>query len=167
MESKFLGKIVISTVILGLAMLAFNTFSTAPDLTSILLPPVHPSATAQKLESSVLLAGFEIEVPEQGNVARAAFAIDNSSDHDIKNIEILCTMLDATGAEQGRDKWVIYATLKAHTKGIFSHTKKMYVSNRASSSQCRIVDMKKVTPPLVAFHRGDANGGSSHIDTAH
>jgi len=167
MDSKFLGKIAISTVILGLAMFAFNTFNTAPDLTSILLPPVHSSATAQKLQDSVVLAGFEIEVPENGNVARAAFAIDNSSDHDIKNIEILCTLLDATGAEQGRNKWVIYATLKAHTKGVFSHTKKMYVSNRASSSQCLIIDMKEVTAPLIALHRGDANGRGSHGDTAH
>ncbi|MBW6521209.1 MAG: hypothetical protein K0A99_09420 [Desulfoarculaceae bacterium] len=156
MDRKFWSKIAISTVILGLAMFAFNTFGTAPDLTSILLPPVQPSATAQELQDTVVLVGFEMEVPEKGHVARAAFAIDNSSDHDIKNVEILCTLLDATGAEQGRNKWVIYNTLKAHTTGVFSHTKKMYVSDRVSSSQCRIVDMKRVTSPLIAVHRGDA-----------
>lgn len=167
MDSKFLGKLAISTGILGLAIFAFNTFSTAPDLTSLLLPPVHPSATAQRLQDAVVLAGFELEVQEQGNVARGAFAIDNSSDHDIKNIEILCTLLDDAGAEQGRDKWVIYATLKAHTKGVFSHTKKMYVSTRASSSQCRIIDMKEVTAPLIALHQGEANNRGSNGNSGH
>jgi len=167
MDSKFLGKLVISTGILGLVMFAYTIFSTTPDLTSLLLPPVHPSATAEKLQDTVMLAGFELEVQEQGNVARGAFAIDNNSDHDIKNIEILCTLLDDAGAEQGRDKWVIYATLKAHSKAVFSHTKKMYVSTRASSSQCRIIDMKKVTAPLLALHQEDANDHGSHGNSGH
>ena len=161
MNSKFGGKIGISTVIFGLFILAFNTFNKSPDMTTLLLPPVQASATAQELLDTVILARFEVAVQEEGHLAHAAFAIDNNSNHDIKNVEILCTLMDNAGVEQGRDKWVIYDTIKAHANGIFSSTSKKYVSNRASASQCQIVDMERAQSPLIAIHRGSA-AGSGH-----
>lgn len=162
MDGKFWGKIAISAGILGLAISAFNTFNTTPDLTTILLPPVQTSATAEKMQHSVILARSEVAVQEKGHLARASFAIDNSSSQDIKNIAILCTLRDDAGIEQGRDKWVIYDTVKAHANGVFSSTSKKYVSNRAASSQCRIVDLELVTSPLIAIHRGSAEGPGGH-----
>ena len=162
MDGKFWSKIAISSVILGLCMFVFNIFSTAPDLSKMLLPPVQASATAQELLDTVVLSRFEIAVKKKGHLARAAFAIDNSSVHDIKNIEILCTLFNAAGEEQGRDKWVIYDTIKAQTNGTFSTTLERYVTNKASSSQCQIVDMKRITSPLIAIHRGDAKGPDGH-----
>ena len=161
MNSKFWGKIGISTLIFGLFVLAFNTFNKSPDMTALLLPPVQASVTAQKLLDTVILAHSEVAVQEKGHLARAAFAIDNGSNHDIKNIEILCTLMDNAGTEQGREEWVIYDTIKAHANGIFSSTSKKYVSNRASASQCQIVDMERAQSPLIAIHRGSA-AGSGH-----
>ncbi|MCX5869715.1 MAG: hypothetical protein NTY00_03555 [Deltaproteobacteria bacterium] len=165
MNGNFWSKVGISTVILGLFIFAFYTFNKSPDIATILLPPVQVSATAQELLDTVILARSEVAVQEEGHLAHAAFAIDNNSNHDIKNIEILCTLLDNAGIEQGRDKWVIYDTIKAHANGIFSSTSKKYVSNRASASQCQIVDMKRAQSPLIAIHRGsgaDSGHGSSH-----
>ena len=165
MNGKFWSKIGISTVILGLFIFVFNTFNKSPDMTTLLLPPVQASATAQELLDTVILAHSEVAVQEKGHLARAAFAIDNGSNHDIKNIEILCTLMDNAGTEQGREKWVIYDTIKAHANGIFSSTSKKYVSNRASASQCQIVDMEREQSPLIAIHRGSAAGsghGSGH-----
>jgi hypothetical protein len=162
MDGKFWGKIVISAVILGLGIYAFNTFSTTP-IAKILLPPVEASATAQELKDSVILSRSEIAVQEKGHLSRAAFAIDNNSKHDIKNVKIICTVLDNAGNEQGRDKWVVYDTIKAHANGVFSYTTEMYVSNRATSSQCRIVDMEIAKSPLIAIHRGSTEGhGGGH-----
>jgi hypothetical protein len=158
MNSKFLGKIGISTLIFGLFVLAFNTFNKSPDMTALLLPPVQAAVTAQELLDAVILARSEVAVQEKGHLTRAAFAIDNNSNHDIKNIEILCTLMDNAGSEQGREKWVIYDTIKAHANGIFSSTSKRYVSDRASASQCQIVDMEKAQSPLIAIHRGNAAG---------
>ena len=163
MNSKFWSKIGISTVIFGLFVLAFNTFNKSPDMTTLLLPPVMASATTQELLDTVILAHSEVAVQEKGHLTRAAFAIDNNSNNDIKNIEILCTLMDNAGTEQGREKWVIYDTIKAHANGIFSSTSKKYVSNRASASQCQIVDMERTQSPLIAIHRGSA-AGSGHGD---
>lgn len=162
MDGTFWGKIAISVFILGLAISAFNTFSTAPDVATILLPPIQVSATAEEMVDTVVLARSEVAVQEKGHLAHAAFAIDNSSRHDIKNIEILCTLVDDAGLEQGRDKWVIYDTIKAHANGVFSSTAKKYVSNRATSSQCRIVDLELAKPPLIAIHRGSAESPGGH-----
>jgi hypothetical protein len=162
MDGNFLGKIAISTVVLGLAIYTFNTFNTTPDMATILLPPIQASDTAKEMLDTVILARSEVAVQEKGHLARASFAIDNSSNHDIKNIEILCTLMDDAGLEQGRDKWVIYDTIKAHANGVFSSTLKKYVSNRATSSQCRIVDLKRATSPLIAIHRGSAEVHGGH-----
>jgi hypothetical protein len=162
MNGKFWSKIAISAVIFGLAVYAFNSLSHSPDAVKILLPPVQSSATAKELLGSVLLARSEVAVQEQGHLARAAFAIDNRSSHNLKNIEVLCTLFDERGVEQGRDKWVIYDTIKAHSNGVFYSTSKKYVSNRACASLCQIVDLEKTTAPLIAIHRENAmdhNGG--------
>ncbi len=170
MDGKFWGKIAISTVILGLVIYAFKTFSTAPDVTTILLPPIQASATAKEMQNTVILVRSEVAVQEKGHLARASFAIDNSSSHDIKNIEILCTLKDNAGHGQGRDKWVIYDTIKANANGVFSSTSKKYVSNRATSSQCRIVDLELATSPLIAIHRRsteDHGGDQTAEDAKH
>jgi hypothetical protein len=160
MNNIFWGKIGISTVILGLFILAVNTFNKSPNINTLLLPPVQASATVQGLLDTVILAHSEVAVQEKGHLAQAVFAIDNNSNHDIKNIEILCTLMDNAGAEQGREKWVIYDTIKAHANGIFSSTSKKYVSNRASASQCQIVDMERAQSPLIAIHRSSAEGSA-------
>ncbi len=64
--------------------------------------------------------------------------------------------------ELGRDKWVVYDTIKAHANGAFSSTLNRYVSNRAIASQCRIVDLEIVTSPLIAIHRGSAEALGDH-----
>jgi hypothetical protein len=162
MNGKFWSKIGISTVILGLFIFAFSTFIKSPDITTLLLPPVHVSAAAQELLKTVVLSRSEVAVQEDGHLAHAVFAIDNNSSHDIKNIEILCTLMDNAGVEQGRDKWVIYDTIKSQARVIIPSTTKKYVSNMASASQCQIVDMEKAQAPLIAIHRGSAAAVSDH-----
>lgn len=159
MTGKFWGKVAISTVILGLFIFAFNTLYTTPDMTTILLPPVQGSPLAKELLETVVLVRSEVAIQEKGHLARAGFAIENNSDHDIKNVEILCTLMDNAGVEQGRDKWVIYDTIKAHANGLFSYTSKKYVSNRATATQCQIIDIEKAQAPLIAFHRGGTTAG--------
>jgi hypothetical protein len=168
MESTFWGKVGISAVILGLGMFAAHTFNTTPDIAKLLLPPVQPSATAQKLLNDVSLLHSEVAVQEKGHLAQATFAINNNSNQDIKNVTILCTLLDSKGKEQGRDKWVAYDTIKAHTHGMFSHTSKMFISNKASATQCQIVDVELTQAPLIAIHRASAegHGAAGHEDAA-
>jgi hypothetical protein len=164
MDGKFWGKIAISAFILGLFVLTFNTIYTTPDMATLLLPPVQGSPLAKELMESVTLVRSEVAIQEKGHLARAAFAIENSSDHAIKNIEILCTLMDNAGTEQGRDKWVVYDTIKAHSNGLFSYTTKKFVSNKAIATQCQIIDMEKVQAPLLAIHRGGSTGahGDQH-----
>jgi hypothetical protein len=165
MNGNFWSKVGISTVILGLFIFAIYTFNKSPDITTILLPPVQVSATAKELLETVILARSEVAVQEDGHLAHAAFAINNNSNHDIKNIEILCTLMDNAEVEYGRERWVIYDTIKSHARGIFLSTTKKYVSNRACASQCQIVDMERAQAPLIAIHRGsgaDSGHGGSH-----
>lgn len=167
MDGKFWGKVAISAAIFCLIIFALKTFSTSSNIFSILLPPITASTTAQKLLDSVILSHSEVAVQENGHFTRASFAITNNSNLDIKNIAIICTLMDNAGNEQGRNKWVLYDTIKAHAKGLVSHTSKTYVSDKASASQCQIVDMETVKAPLIAIHRGASNIPGEIKNTMH
>lgn len=164
MDGKFWGKIGICTVILGLGMFAVNTLTHTPNAVSLLRPPIQPSSSASELLKDVTLAGSEMAVQETGHMARAAFAINNQSSHDINNVKIICTLLNSSGGEQGRSTWVLPDTIKAHSNGIFSSTASMYVSDRATATQCQIVDLDKVSAPLIAIHRATH---SEHGEAGH
>lgn len=165
MNGNFLGKIAISIVIFSIAIFTIKTFNSSTNISQLLLPPIKVSATAQELLDSVTLSHSEVAVQEKGHLTRASFAIDNNSNRDIKNIEIICTLMDNAGNEQGRDKWVLYDTIKAQTNGVVVHTSKMFVSDRASVSQCQIVDLEIATAPLIAVHRKDTRTHGLPQDT--
>jgi len=162
MDSKFWGKIAISAVILGLVMVALQKMDAVGGITQLFLPPVSVSSQAEAMQQAVLLARSEVAVQEKGHLARASFALENRGDQDVKNIKIVCTLLDSSGSEQGRDTWLVSDTIKAHAHSAFSYTSKKYISNRAVASQCRIVDMEVVSAPLFAVHRATAQGSGAH-----
>ncbi len=113
------------------------------------------------MQKTVVLARSEVAVQEKGHLARALFSLDNRGDQDVKNFKILCTLLDNSGVEQGRDIWLVPETVKAHGNGVFSYTSKKFIGNRAVASQCQIVDLELVTAPLIAIHRESGHGAGS------
>lgn len=169
MTGKFLGNIGLSVVILGLVAFGvtkINASATAG--TEILLPDVTVSDSATQLGTSVRLTAASVKVPKTGHMVDASFVIENSGAHDIKNIAILCTLFDAAGREQGRDKWVVYKTVKAGESAPFSFYQKMFISNSVARSQCLIVDME-IAPQLVASAHGSSDELSETAvdDTGH
>lgn len=166
MNGTFLGKIALGAVLFGLGTSALVTLNNAGGIFNLLQPPIQPSVMATALKDTVVLAASEVAVQQEGHMALAAFSILNDSDQDVKNIEILCVLIDDAGEEQGRNKWVLYDTIQAHSSVTFSDTSKMYISERATSAQCQIVDLQEATAPLIAVHRGSAAGHGTE-DSAH
>ncbi len=154
MNGKFWGNITLCIVIFVFAAVAVSKISTSTSgVAGILLPDVSVSGSVADSLQSIALTRSSIKVQEKGNIVDASFTIENKSRHDIKNISILCTLFDVTGKEQGRDKWIVFDTVRAQKHGVFTFSDKMFISNSIVRSDCRIVDLQPVQAPLIKVHR--------------
>ncbi len=168
MNGKFLGNIGLSVVIFGLVAFAVTKISaSSTGMTGILLPEITVSESAEELLHSVSLVASAVKVPKEGHMVDASFAIENKGEHDIKNIAILCTLFDEAGLEKGRDKWVVYDTVKAQDKGHFTFYNKLFISNDIVRSSCQIVDMQIAKASKVKAHAAPAGHGAPASDDGH
>lgn len=170
MNGKFWGNIGLGAVIVCLVAFAVTKISASSGVEGLFLPEVKVSDSTAELLHSVELVRSSVRVPQTGHIVNASFAIENRGKHDIKNISILCTLFNAAGKEQGRDKWIVFDTVKTQEHGMFTFSNKKFVSNSAVRSECQIVDLEVVKAPLFTVHRGSAGraaeAGASHGDAA-
>ncbi|MCK5069946.1 MAG: hypothetical protein KAR01_05375 [Desulfocapsa sp.] len=159
MSGKFWGNIGLSAVIICLVAFAVTKINaSSTGISGVLLPEIAVSQSAEELLHSVSLAQAVVNVPKEGRMVDASFVIENKGGHDIKNISILCTLFDAAGLEKGRDKWVVYETVKSHDKGSFTFNDKMFISNAIVRSDCKIVDMQIAKAPKMKAHAPAGHG---------
>lgn len=167
MNRKFWGNVGFGAVIVCLVAFAVTKISASSGVEGLFLPEVKVSDSTAELLHSVELARSSIDVPQSGHIVNASFAIENRGEHDIKNISILCTLFNTTGKEQGRDKWIVFDTVKSQGFGIFTFSDKKFVSNSVVRSECQIVDLEVVKAPRFSVHRGSAGAAAGgHGDAA-
>lgn len=171
MNGKFWGNLGLSVVILSLVAFGVTKISASPGIEGLLLPEVKIADATEDLLRSVTLVRSAVKVHKGDHRVDAFFGIANGGEHDIKNVSILCTLYDGDGKEQGRDKWIVFDTVKSHRQGMFTFSDKMFVSDRVVRSDCRIVDMEIVKPPFITVHRAaaghDEHGGTAPDDSGH
>ena len=159
MNGKFWGNIVVGAVLVGLFAFAVTKISASSGVDSLLLPKIKVSDTTAKLLPSVELVRSAVILPKSGHKVEAAFAIENRGGHDVKNISVLCTLFDVKGKEQGRDKWIVFDTVKAQGHGMFTFSDKRFISKSAVRSECQIVNLEVATATLITVNRGHGGHG--------
>lgn len=169
MNSKFWGNVALSAVVFCLVAFAVTKISaSSTGISGVLLPEITISESAEELLHSVALVHSSVKVPRKGHMVEAAFSIENKGGNDIKNISVMCTLFDSAGKERGRNKWIVFETVKAQTLAPFIFVDKMFVSNSVVRSDCIIVDMQIAQAPMVKAHVAAEHGASdSGHDSTH
>ncbi len=170
MSGKFWGNIGLGAVLVCLVGFAVTKISASSGVEGLFLPEVKVSDSTAELLHSVELVRAKVMIQKKVNNIDAAFGIENRGGHDIKNISILCTSFDTNGKEQGRDKWIVFDTVKSHARGDFTFSDKKFISDTVVRSECQIVDLEVAKAPLITVHRGAAGHGTEHggeADAAH
>ncbi|MEN8198716.1 MAG: hypothetical protein ABFR63_01455 [Thermodesulfobacteriota bacterium] len=162
MNGKFWANLGLSAVILSLVAFSVTKISASSGVEDLLRPEVKVSDSTEGLLHSVSLVRSAVKVHKGNNMVDASFGIANKGGHDVKNLSILCTLFDGEGKEKGRDKWVVFDTVKAQSQGMFTFSDKMFVSDNVVRSDCRIVDVQLVKPPSITVHRAAAGHGDEH-----
>jgi len=166
MSGKFWGNIGLGAVLISLVAFGVTQISASPGVMGLLLPEVKVSAGTAELLHSVELVQSDVQVQKTGHKVDAAFAVENRGEIDIKNISILCTLFDSEGREQGRDKWIVFDTVKSKESGMFSFSDKRFIRDTVVRSQCQIVNLEEVKPLVITVHRGGSGHNAGHGDPA-
>ncbi|MBU0945327.1 MAG: hypothetical protein KJ804_10080 [Proteobacteria bacterium] len=162
MNGKFWGNVGLSVVLVGLLSFAYGKVSASSGVQGLFLPEVKVSASTEALLHSVALVRSEVKVHADNLQVDSSFSIENKSEQDIKNVAILCTLFDSQNREQGRDKWVVYDTVKSQGNGDFTFSDKRYISDTVVRSDCQIVDIQVAKAPFISVHRVAAGQGGGH-----
>ncbi len=165
MNGKFWGNIVFGAVLFCLAGFAVAKISASSGVEGLLLPEVKVSDSTAELLHSVTLTSFDVSPEKEGHVVTGKFSIENKGPHDVKNISILCSLYDAKGKEQGRDKWIAFSTVKSNSSEPFEIPNEKYISDSVVRAECQIVDLEVAKAPLITVQRGGGHGG--HGEAAH
>lgn len=167
MNGKFWGNIGLSAVIFCLVAFAVIKISMSSGVEDLFLPEVKVSDSTAELLHSVKLVRSAVKVRETGHIVDASFAIENQGGHAIKNVSILCTLFNAAGQEQGRNKWTAFDTVESKGRGMFTFSDKKFISNSVVRSECRIVDLEVVKAPRFTVHRGSAGHNNAAAAESH
>eukprot|EP00362_Geleiidae_sp_MMETSP1317_P002514 CAMPEP_0201285470 /NCGR_PEP_ID=MMETSP1317-20130820/108864_1 /ASSEMBLY_ACC=CAM_ASM_000770 /TAXON_ID=187299 /ORGANISM="Undescribed Undescribed, Strain Undescribed" /LENGTH=123 /DNA_ID=CAMNT_0047610487 /DNA_START=181 /DNA_END=552 /DNA_ORIENTATION=+ len=107
------------------------------------------------------LTQFSIVRGQDRQVA-ADFYIQNNSDQDVKNINILCEFFDDNGSYLDREKWILYGTFSRGTEEKFTSVSDRYIHVKGPVD-CRITDLQPVKDPFFKLHRS-TGGGHGEVD---
>lgn len=73
-----------------------------------------------------------------GSVMEASFTIENGNDFEVKDIEVICTMMGNSGTEIGTARHTIYDIVGPRKKKAFKDVNMGFINSQSSSSKCRI-----------------------------
>lgn len=165
MNVKTLGNIGICLVVFGAFTVFVQKVVSAPDVVTLLKPPVEQSAEVKYLGDKLSLEKYDVLFGQVGNKVDAVFSVRNDSDITVKNFTIHCSLQDESGRQWSESSWKIFDSLPAHQAGEYTFSDKRYVSHNAIShkSKCEIIDAGLVDSKVVAAstkqHHGPAESG--------
>ncbi len=162
MNWKFWANTTLCCLLLVLFMMSVQAMSVS-SIPELLQPTVKISESVKEMSGQVKLDRFGIRMKNENNGIDALFSFENSSEHDIRNIAMVCEIFDKKGRFLGQRKWLIGETIEMSSKKtVLIEGKRMFIPVRRSKIECRIADMdilKKPTGQSEKAHEKTSDHG--------
>jgi len=140
-------------VLLGLGVVfGISRFSSALTPKGLLVSEPEPSPEAAALMDKVRLLDYNLS-EQPGHMVRADFVVRNTSDRDVKNIEVLCEFFDGQHNYVDRKLWLLSGRVPAGKTMQHQSVSKRYINSRTAALQCRLTDFALVSEPAFVLHR--------------
>jgi len=97
----------------------------------------------------------------------AGFVLRNSSDQDVKNINILCEFYGADGKFLDRKTWLLSGKIPAGETMQHNSVSERFVNTRAKGLQCSLVDFDIAKAPSFVLHRASGGHGGQEAEGGH
>lgn len=154
----FLGAVVILFIIKsGSALTSKGLFAGDP----------KPSHDAEEIFDDVELTGFMInKIP--GKMVEANFYVQNKSDKNIKNVDILCEFYTENMDYRDQEKWILAETIPAMHELKISNVSRRFVNTTdAQITKCFITDFQLAKKPAFTLDRHVSTGHGKQTDSGH
>jgi hypothetical protein len=142
------GCLVTFLVFLGLAFVGklISPSSPSSDPRGGPVSTLAPAPDARLIALSEVKLDFSWHKDSLETMMLANFVVNNTSDYSIKDLEITCVHSANSGTRIDSNTRTIYEIVKAHSKRRFPEFNMGFIHSQATSSSCRITDLKVVDP---------------------
>lgn len=159
MRTKFWANLALCVVIGVCFVFGVTQFSSALTPKGLFIGESEPSADVAALVPKVQLANYTLS--EGANrMVKADFIIDNKSEKDVKNFNVLCEFYSPSGKFLDRELWLLAGKVPAGKTMQHSSTSERFIHTGAKGLQCKLIDFEVASAPSFVLHR--ATGGHGH-----
>ena len=156
---KFLANIAVCAVLAGGILMVTANASLTPD--GLRFTDSAPSVAVAG--DKVVLADYRLAAGA-GNQVMGEFFVRNSSEQEIKNIDVQCVYLDGADKRLDREQWLLGNRIPAGKTMRYVSKSRRYVHTGSESYKCSITDYEVATASFFVVHR--AEGGHGATDQA-
>ena len=168
MTKQFWANLALCLFLGALATFAVTRLHSALTPEGLLVSEPEPSAEAAPLLAKVLLTRYDVS-QDADHLVQADFYVQNDTDRDIKDINVLCKFYNVRDGYMDRKWWTLDKTVPAGQKVKISSSTRSFINTRAQALNCRIADFQIAEKPFftlnrsaVAEHGGSAEAGQGH-----
>ncbi len=162
MGSKFWANVALCVFLGIIVVLGLSRLSSALTPKGLFVEEPKPSPEAAALMDKVKLVDYRLS-EKPGQVVTAEFYVQNTSDRDIRDLNVLCEFYDHNGRYVDRKLWLLAHTLPAGQADRYTSVERRFVNTRATGLRCRLADFRLVKPPFFQLHRaGEGGTGEEH-----
>ena len=163
MGKKFWANIILCVFIGGVASVVLANINTALTTKGLLAADPEPSTEAAALMDKVVLADYNL-VENPGHMVNGEFIVKNTSEQEIKNVDVLCEFFDGSDKYLDREQWLLSGSVPAGKTMRHASVARRFVHTGSKGMKCRIVDFEVAQSPFFELHRvegghGDAGAG--------
>jgi len=166
MGKKFWANLALCVVIGGLFIFAITNIGSALTPKGLFVSDPKPSAEVAALLPKVQLVNYRLS-EQPGRMVQAGFVVRNSSDQDVKNINILCEFYGADGKFLDRKTWLLSGKIPAGETMQHNSVSERFVNTRAKGLQCSLVDFDIAKAPFFVLHRASGGHGGQETEDGH
>lgn len=163
MTRQYWANMVFCIVVGALVIFSVTKIGSALTPKGLFASDPKPSPEAEKILKDVVLTKFQLG-EGLNNMVEADFYIQNKTDNNIKNVNVLCEFFDEKGMYRDRETWILAETIPAMHVLKISSISKRYVNTGARALNCSITDFQLVRKPAFTLERHESKGhGESSV----
>lgn len=153
MDGKYWAKVGLCCLLLAAVVVFVQTIGVS-SVAQWVHPKVNVSPETEELLRQVHLTRFVIQPRTEVNQVDALFSFENTSEHTVANIDIICEIFDKNDRFLGKRQWLASEPVQKSSKKTFLIAdRKMFMPLAAHKVECVIADMGIVDKPLITVHK--------------
>ena len=139
MGKKFWANLTLCVVLGGLFVFAATNISSALTAKGLFSRNRHLPPRLQHCYPRCRLVNYNLS-EDPNRMVQADFIVKNSSDQDVKNLNMLCEFYDPSGKFLDRKTWLLSGQVPAGKTMQHNSVSERFVNTRAKGLQCTLVD---------------------------